>query len=758
MRQVILMNGGGVSSMARQPIQDLQGLDNVATPIASPIDAFAGAPALPAQSSAGQLADALGTLASAGMKSAQKAQNERIEMEKIAANKLANEFVGSKDSPYLTLDEFGKNFKYLDPSVLGNILETKYSDQYYNEALSTLQNLPNNIRFDSVEFEAAYDKLVDNASKDTDGKFFVQAGAIKGLKRAYNQARSSNIQQGRAFIESEHKTAVNTKTYGFIKDADLANPTQFQAVVDAIVAEDKAQKGDGKVPGTSPFSEDRLSDKRIWRETLIQQAKNDPLRGNQILNIIDSLPWSGDDETIEAVELARGEVAELATAEIQQDNQELQASLTAASVNVDAKIANMVAENDVTGLKGILTKTIDPNASQLDKGVFSMTQERARIALNNRYIDPIDSSAAYTTDKQDVIVRGSQGTLNIAEEVARVRQLPLTNEQMSAYIQELPLLAQGSSIVLTSSHKQSFTARLGATIDGMSNPLAKDFMLANFALAQRGTSFEAIATEEFNRIVLNRVNQYIADNGKIPTPLEMDKEGGIYDMAAEAAEAKLSKINLLNGEVVQPAPAPSSEEVTTGQGTASSPYELNGKLYTLKPGVTLENATEEDLIPVGESDAEVTEPTVTEPTVDNQQAPTDDYKVTNTDGQGEFFIDKSTEQTSERQRKAYSQATESLGFDEQSANFNLPEDIMAKVEEAVKARYANVGKSRGKGGAVKAPKENDILELVIDSLGLSGNADFDYGPGIFSDDEPDTAGEIAVRRLVDSIMAQYKGE
>ena len=113
-----------------------------------------------------------------------------------------------------------------------------------------------------------------------------------------------------------------------------------------------------------------MSDKRIWRETLIQQAKNDPLRGNQILNIIDSLPWSGDDETIEAVELARGEVAELATAEIQQDNQELQASLTAASVNVDAKIANMVAENDVTGLKGILTKTIDPNASQLDKGVF----------------------------------------------------------------------------------------------------------------------------------------------------------------------------------------------------------------------------------------------------------------------------------------------------------------------------------------------------------------------------------------------------
>ena len=754
------MNGGGVSSMARQPIQDLQGLDNVATPIASPIDAFAGAPALPAQSSAGQLADALGTLASAGMKSAQKAQNERIEMEKIAANKLANEFVGSKDSPYLTLDEFGKNFKYLDPSVLGNILETKYSDQYYNEALSTLQNLPNNIRFDSVEFEAAYDKLVDNASKDTDGKFFVQAGAIKGLKRAYNQARSSNIQQGRAFIESEHKTAVNTKTYGFIKDADLADPTQFQAVVDAIVAEDKAQKGDGKVPGTSPFSEDRLSDKRIWRETLIQQAKNDPLRGNQILNIIDSLPWSGDDETIEAVELARGEVAELATAEIQQDNQELKASLTAASVNVDAKIANMVAENDVTGLKGILTKTIDPNASQLDKGVFSMTQERARIALNNRYIDPIDSSAAYTTDKQDIIVRGSQGRLNIAEEVARVRQLPLTNEQMSAYIQELPLLAQGSSIVLTSSHKQSFTARLGATIDGMSNPMAKDFMLANFALAQRGTSFEAIATEEFNRIVLNRVNQYIADNGEIPTPLEMDKEGGIYDMAAEAAEAKLSKINLLNGEIVQPAKV--DETVTEHTMT------LNGVTYTLKPGIDPSNATDEDWVAQGDgpSDEEptvteptVTEPTVTEPIVDNQQAPTDDYKVTNTDGQGEFAFDiKSPEETAQRQQKYYERASKSLGFNPETAMFDLPEDVMAKVEKAIASRYASVGKSRGKSAPVKAPKENDILKLVLDSLGLSRVPDFNYGPGIFRDDEPNTAGEIAVRRLVDSMMEKYKGE
>jgi hypothetical protein len=746
--------------MSRKPIiTELQGLDNVVTPVASPVDAFAGAPAMPRQSSAGQLADALGTLASAGMKSAENARLEQIEMEKLSAQKLANEFVGSKDSPYLTVDEFGKNFKYLDPSVLGTILEKKYNAEYYDKTLSTLQSLPNSIRFDSVEFETAYNNLVDNATKETHGKFFVQSGAIAGLQKAYSEATRSNIQQGRAYIEKEHEKSVGTFSYGTIKDADLSDPEQFQGVVDAIIAEDKLQKGDKNTPGTSPFSEDRLADKRIWRDSLIQQAKNDPLRGNQILNIIDALPWSGDTETKEAVEIARGEVAELATAEIQQNNQELQANLSAASVNVDAKVADMVAQNDVAGLKGILTKPLNPNATQLEKGVYAMSQERARIALNNRYIDPIDSSAAYTTDKQDVIVRGSQGTLNIAEEVARVRQLPLTNEQMSAYIQELPLLAQGSSIVLTSSHKQSFTARLGATIDGMSNPLAKDFMLANFALAQRGTSFEAIATEEFNRIVLNRVNQYIADNGEIPTPLEMDKEGGIYDMAAEAAEAKLSKINLLNGEIVQPAPAPSSQEVTGAEHT----FTLNGVTYTLKPGVDPNNATDKDWVAQGDvpSDEEptVTEPTVTDTTVDNQQTPTDGYKVTNTDGQGEYVVEtKSPEETAQRQQKYYERASKTLGFNPETAMFDLPEDMMAKVEKAIASRYAKVGASRGKGGKVKAPKENDILKLVLDSLGLSRVPDFNYGPGIFSDDEPNTAGEIAVRRLVDSMMEKYKGE
>lgn len=736
--------------MSRKPIiTELQGLDNVVTPVASPIDAFAGAPAMPSQSSAGQLADALGTVASAGMKSAEKARLEQIEMEKLSAQKLANEFVGSKDSPYLTVDEFGKNFKYLDPSVLGTILEKKYNAEYYNKTISTLQSLPNSIRFDSVEFETAYNNLVDSATKETHGKFFVQSGAIAGLQRAYSEATRSNIQQGRAYIEKEHEKSVGTFSYGTIKDADLSDPEQFQGVVDAIITEDKLQKGDENSPGTSPFSEDRLADKRIWRDSLIQQAKNDPLRGNQILNIIDALPWSGDLETKEAVELARGEVAELATAEIQQDNQELQANLSAASVNVDAKIAGMIAQNDIAGVKGILTKPLNPNASQLEKGVYAMSQERARIALNNRYIDPIDSSAAYTIDKQDMLVRGSQGRLNIAEEVARVRKLPLTNEQMSAYIQELPILAQGSGIVLTSSHNKSFTDRLGETIAGMSDPLARDSQLANIALKQRGTSFDEIAKQEFNRYVLNEVNQYIAENSNIPTPLEMDKTGGIYDMAAEAVKAKLAEINMLNGNIVQPSKV--DETVTEHKFTR------NGVTYTLKPGIDPSNATDEDWVAQGDVPS-VEEPTVTEPTLGNQQAPTDDYKVTNTDGQGEFLLDKSSEQTSERQQKAYSQAAESLGFDEQSANFNLPEDMMAKVEEAISARYANVGTSRGKGGKVKAPKENDILELVIDSLGLSGNADFEYGPGFFKDDEPNTAGEIAVRRLVDSMMEKYKGE
>jgi len=737
--------------MARQPIvTDLEGLDYVSTPSATPVDAYSGKPALAADSSAHQLADALNVVSAAGQKSAEKAYLDRQEMEKQTAEKMAAEFTADADKAYLDATSLGQDFKYLSVPVVGNIIETKYDNESYNKTVKNLNNLPDNIRFDLVNFKNAYDNMVANEMEKTDGKFFVQGGTVTGMQRAWNEASKQAISEGKVFIEKEHKTAVNTKVFGFIKDADLKNPEEFAGVVEAIVAEDKLQAGDKKLntAGTSPYAQDRVKDKRIWRDTLIQQAKNDPLRGNQILNIIEELPWSGDDETKEALVLARQEVTKLAVDEQQEKNAELQAGLAAASVDVDAKFANMASQQDWDGVKKILRTTMPEGLSDLEKGIFAMTRERAQQTLKNRYIDPIESSASYTLDKQDILLRGSLGKINLAEEIARARELPLTTTQMQAYLKELPVLIQGTSLLQTGTHTQMYDSRLRRTIDSMEDPLAANTKAIS-SLARQGTSLYQIGLEEFNRAVIRGITP-ILEKGEIPSPSDLDNEGGIYDRAADVVEAKLAKILSLSGAQQQAVSTPSEE--------VSQELELNGIKYTLKPGVTLENATEDDLIPVGDSTSEVTEPSANEPTVGNQQAPTDDYKVTNTDGQGEYLIDKSPEQTSERQQKAYSQATESLGFDAQSANFNLPEDMMAKVEEAVSARYANVGTSRGKGGKVKAPKENDIVELVIDSLGLSGNADFNYGPGFFKDDEPNTAGEIAVRRLVDSMMEKYKGE
>lgn len=715
--------------MSRQPIQDLQGLDNVASPSANMVDAYAGAPAMPSQSSVTELADALGTLSRAGMKSVAKAKLEKQEMEAISAEKLANEFVPTENDPYLELDEFGKNFKYLDPSVLANILETKYEKQYYDDTTVFLNSLPSNVRFDSVEFEAAYNGFKDKALKETDGKFFVSAGAINGATRAYSDAKRNNIQEGRVFIEKEHVTAVNTKTFGFLEGKDLDDPAQFQAVVDAIIVEDGLQKGDEKVKGNSPFAADRVADKRIWRDTLIQQAKNNPLKGQQILNIVDALPWSGDNETKEAVKMARVDVVALALDKTQLNNAQLVAQIKTGKIDVDAKLDNLSADEDIEGLENILSTKINENASPLELALHSYTRTQARITLDTQYIDVEESNGAYVIDKQDLIVRASTGRAGtIQEEIAKIRaNTTMSRAVKGAYILEVPTLLEGHKIVTSAAHKQQFTERLGGLVKGYE--ASSDAILQNLNLTKAMTSFEDEGKAVWNSVTTRLVGAYIEKNNNFPrgTALTNEEGTGIYDVAEDKTRARLDEVSRMTKEQIaalrpQPQPQPQSKDLELEVGKEyPSP---DGGLVKYLGGDPEDDASFERV-----------------------EEAVDPYKVTS---EGDSLRGDARSQKAQAKKNEQAKQSVSNIFNKETATFDLTEDTLSKLTTLVDGRYKRASKRR------QPVSEDSVMEMVLDQLGLDGVSDFEYG-GIFGDDA-DTAGEIAIKKIVDSLMENQIGE
>jgi len=171
---------------------------------------------------------------------------------------------------------------------------------------------------------------------------------------------------------------------------------------------------------------------------------------------------------------------------------------------------------------------------------------------------------------------------------------------------------------------------------------------------------------------------------------------------------------------------------------------------------------------VVDTDDDVVEPPVKEPTLrkgitENDEPEADGYKVT---AKGETAAYSISDENSERSVKieqeaeaeatrAYEVMSEKYGFNEESATFDLDTEVMAGIEAAIEK--FNNRTIRGKKKATPA-NDGNIRSIIIDELGLNNIKAFDYGDNLVTpDDAPDTAGEIAVQRLVDQMLEKYGG-
>ena len=129
------------------------------------------------------------------------------------------------------------------------------------------------------------------------------------------------------------------------------------------------------------------------------------------------------------------------------------------------------------------------------------------------------------------------------------------------------------------------------------------------------------------------------------------------------------------------------------------------------------------------------------------------YKVTKVESEIKGTNKKARDLSKKRTQEA--EASVEDIFDKETATFNLDETMLATLDNLVKGRYERASKNTRGGGPKEVP-EDAIMDIVLDQLGLAGISDFEYG-GFFGDDA-DTAGEVAVKKIVDSLMEKYKGE
>jgi hypothetical protein len=395
--------------MARQQIQDLQGYDKTATPSATPVDTYTGKIGTPSQSTAQQLASALGTVANQGARLYAEQKQEERNQAKMRATAYAENFKSTVKDPSLSTPELQEQFPALKFSVLATIIEDKNSQAYQTATRQKLQSLPQEVRLDPDKLQQAFNGLMLQASKETEGQDFVNAGALRGVNAAYSSVQNEWAQQTQLFAEGEHKDNFQGNVFNLFKGHDLNTPEGMNTVIEGIQAQETKHRGTEELDGTSPMG--KKGDKKLWKDNLLQYAKNNPEKGQEVLDVIldPRLKWLTDNNTEEFLTEAREEVTDLAIADMELNNKQLAVQLNERKVDLEVEIDNMIAEGKQGEVRKILSQPIPSDASDLDKASGLYEKELARVALARETADPEASNIRFNEHREDIKTAASTG-------------------------------------------------------------------------------------------------------------------------------------------------------------------------------------------------------------------------------------------------------------------------------------------------------------------------------------------------------------
>ena len=720
--------------MSRQPIQDLQGLDNVASPSANMVDAYAGAPAMPSQSSVTELADALGTLSRAGMKSVAKAEAEKAELDKKKAVSYAARFKG-EEGEFLDSVKLGETHAHLSETVVATIVEDKNKNDFYAQTKQALSSLDNDIKYDVVALEQHFDLLVADATTTTEGMDFVQSGAIQGVQTAIREMRGQFSAQRDAFTRDQSKANTEASISNILGKYDLStNDGQVSAVT---LINDLNEK----LLATSPF--EKGEDKQIMVDALITYNKSNPESG--AVNLIQKIPYLQSKQTKKKLNDAGPQIAKLSMAATQRRLFQEGVKRDELLAEKQGVLNQLAEENDIEKIQQVQAEYAGAGDTPAEQATANAIYEMAEIAEKSAQVDLDVSSTNYTLAKEDLTVRASLGNAGSSkEEIAAINaRTDISPQQKSALIQEVPTLIQGHKIIASEQHSNTFRQRFGSIVDTYkTNPM---LAAKSFELSQRGLSAETIAKDTWDSETGRLINLHIETNKEIPGYSDLYGDDGIYDRAGVRVTSKLQEVATLQAQFIQldsqQSPAPQLQPGDTIKDANGNP------VATYNGGNIDDDSNYTPIIPDSDDKPEVVEPTVVE---DDPR-----YKVTKDTEYIQNFTDDAMEASrAAKQAKREDKATKA-GFDKESATITLDDSVAAQLDKLVSGRYQRATKNT-RGGGPKDVSEDAIMDIVLDQLGLDGNSDFEYG-GFFGD-SPDTAGEIAIKKIVDSLMEKHKGE
>ncbi len=715
--------------MARQPIQDLQGYGEVSKPAATPVDTYTGTIAAPQQSSAQQLASALGTMSNQAAKLYQQQKaNELKEEKELQEQRVGSYIAGFKateDNPTLDVGDVQGLAPDVALSVIGGLVETDYYQSYYATSLNFFSNLPESVKHDPEKLRTAYNGLVVQGDREVQGDF-AKAGFFKGVKHAFNTTLTSNQGELQKLQTGKHeKTSYGMLYTIYSRSGDLSKPENLDNFKQGIIDQDTLYIGTDEVAGISPYK-DRAKEKVLLRTNIERLVKQYPEQGLEILNAFETLPWEGDETTEPFVYGLREQVVKRLTDKLEVNNAQTKAAINAGIVDARVNIRNMRAEGDTKGLREIAFGVIPDTLTEAEMALAMESQDKALLALsadvvssrvsdqNKNALFTKLSTAAYTKDFTFLGFKEGEVPSVIELQDAIYKQGDINFSEQSTLATNMEKILQGyASIDLTKARSQ---------IERTQSVALSSYDLPQF----RGLDPAGLMTDAYVDSMRAQLDNHYTD----------------LDSAGQPSPEKLLEFQTNANNAVMAVKQDLDALRRAREGTGQAEQILGNLIDTPEVESTTveigDTKFDDDKNPIAkvvgfdESGLPVYEPIEVEE---------DPYEVTS---EGDALKGDARQQKAQAKRNKKAKQSVSNIFNEETATFDLTEDTFSTLTKLVEGRYKRASKRR------QTVSEDSVMEMVLDQLGLDGVSDFEYG-GIFGDDA-DTAGEIAIKKIVDSLM------
>ncbi len=731
--------------MARKPTDNLQGYGQTSTPSATPIDTFIGAPRIPQVTPATQLADALGTLSSSVAKEKSRKKVERQELEAKKAEGYAARFQGEQGE-FLDSVRLGKIYADLSETVVATIVENKYNNEYYQSTLDKLSKLDDDVKVDVVELERLYDNLFAEANEATAGMDFVNAGAANGVKRAIDETRREFSEFRDTRTRDLHKENTEADVYRILSNAADTDEGMVAAVKSFSDLYQKNFK-------TSPLTKEQ--DEQLLVDAAISFQKENPQFDSTFL--IESIPALMTDVTMKKLVEAVPIIGEKSLKQKEQAHRERQLNLREYQTTKSAEWSNLMIQNSEEGrkkLEKILHTPLPENATLLEREQYSWQITYIPNILDKKYVSGGDSqvefsrfktsfsTAAYTGNFEGFFPHTGltlkDGQLPTIDEIAlELRANPnLNQEDTENAINSIGTVLERYSNYNEGSLKDYAINRFKGTLSNDEKSLLKSRGILN--------PLEEVA-EAYASSFKFYLDEFVEDSGNMPLLQEFDRADGIRTKALNEATSTMEQIKQL---------AVAADDVQTIEqliddiqlqvGDTVESTDADGNIATFRYNGGGEGDNNNYTLISSDSDTDTGSPEEEETDVDPK------YAVTKPAEQNaQRFVSGVQGANRARILERQEEAIEKI-FDEETATLNLGDDMLSTLNSLVKRRYERRARLPGKN---KGPKitEDTIIDLVLDALEIAGLENFSYG----GDDTADTAGEIAVKKLVDSLMQQY---